>query len=165
MATSWGKSIKYGWLKDKTTSKLVKFTQELLHLTKTVWSSTLFTPTFQYFYTDISAISVTFCNSAWILVLFTHENSRDQWKLILHLVVNCGCAQKNPELQFLVLVRPACPLAQNRLSAIDWLQHYHTSHHSHRHHQTQNHQYPHSPSFNIFVIVLPPYKTNAIQGN
>ena len=27
------------------------------------WSPTLFPPTFQYFYTDISAISVTFCNS------------------------------------------------------------------------------------------------------
>ena len=31
---------------------------------KTAWSSALFTPTFQYFYTDISAISVTFRNSA-----------------------------------------------------------------------------------------------------
>ena len=30
---------------------------------KTGWSSTLFTPTSQNFYTDISAISVTFCNS------------------------------------------------------------------------------------------------------
>ena len=28
-----------------------------------LYSYTLFTPTFQYFYTDISAISVTFCNS------------------------------------------------------------------------------------------------------
>ena len=28
-----------------------------------MWSSALFTPTFQYFYTDISAISVTFRNS------------------------------------------------------------------------------------------------------
>ena len=28
------------------------------------WSPTLFSPTFQYFYTDISAISVTFRNSA-----------------------------------------------------------------------------------------------------
>ena len=34
---------------------------------KTVWSPSLFTPTFQYFYTDISAISVTFCNSWFIL--------------------------------------------------------------------------------------------------
>ena len=30
---------------------------------KTIWPPTLFTPNFQYFYTDISAISVTFCNS------------------------------------------------------------------------------------------------------
>ena len=30
---------------------------------KTGWCSTLFTPTSQKFYTDISAISVTFCNS------------------------------------------------------------------------------------------------------
>ena len=28
-----------------------------------MWSPTLFTPTFQYFYTDFSAISKTFCNS------------------------------------------------------------------------------------------------------
>ena len=34
MATSRGKSIKYGWFKDKTTSKLVKFTQKLLNFTK-----------------------------------------------------------------------------------------------------------------------------------
>ena len=30
---------------------------------KTAWSPTIVTPTLQYFYTDISAISVTFCNS------------------------------------------------------------------------------------------------------
>ena len=34
MATSRGKSIEYGWFKDKTTSKLVELTQKLLHFTK-----------------------------------------------------------------------------------------------------------------------------------
>ena len=34
MATSRGKSIEYGWFKDKTTSKLVEFIQKLLHFTK-----------------------------------------------------------------------------------------------------------------------------------
>ena len=34
---------------------------------KTAWSPTIVTPTFQYFYTDISAISVIFCNSGpWV---------------------------------------------------------------------------------------------------
>ena len=33
-------------------------------LYKTAWSPTLFTPILQYLYTDISAISVTFRNSA-----------------------------------------------------------------------------------------------------
>ena len=36
---------------------------------KTVWSPTLFTPAFQYFYTDISAISVTFCNSVMVIIV------------------------------------------------------------------------------------------------
>ena len=39
---------------------------------KTAWSPTLFTPTFQYFYTDISAISVTFCNSAAVALVSPH---------------------------------------------------------------------------------------------
>ena len=30
---------------------------------------TVFTPTFQYFYTDISAISVTFRNSAYLMIV------------------------------------------------------------------------------------------------
>ena len=34
MATSRGKSIEYGWLKDKTTSKLVELTPKLLHFPK-----------------------------------------------------------------------------------------------------------------------------------
>ena len=34
MNTSMEKSIKYGWFKDKTTSKLVKIIQKLHHFTK-----------------------------------------------------------------------------------------------------------------------------------
>ena len=34
MSTSRGKGIIYGWLKDKTTSKLVEFTQKILNFTK-----------------------------------------------------------------------------------------------------------------------------------
>ena len=34
MATSREKSIKYGWFKDKTTSKLVELIQKLLHFAK-----------------------------------------------------------------------------------------------------------------------------------
>ena len=43
---------------------LVELTPKLLHFTKLCGYLALFTPTIQYFYTDISAISVTFCNSA-----------------------------------------------------------------------------------------------------
>ena len=46
------KIIKVGRLYPNTTS-----------FYKIAWSQTLFTPTFKYFYTDISAISVTFRNS------------------------------------------------------------------------------------------------------
>ena len=34
MVTLRGKGIKYGWFKDKTTSKLVKFTPKLIHFAK-----------------------------------------------------------------------------------------------------------------------------------
>ena len=68
MATYGGKaedSIKYGWFKDKTLSKLVEFTPFITtSFYDTLWSPTLFTPTFQYVYTDIFAKSVIFCNSA-----------------------------------------------------------------------------------------------------
>ena len=58
-------SMKYGWFKDKTLSKLVEFTPFITtSFYNTAWSPTLFTPTFQYDYTDIFAISVTFCSSA-----------------------------------------------------------------------------------------------------
>ena len=46
--------IKIGQIYPKTTS-----------FYKTTWSSRIFTPTLQYFYTDISAISVTFRNSEY----------------------------------------------------------------------------------------------------
>ena len=42
----------------------LEFTPKLLHFHKSAWSPKMFTPTFQYFYTDISAISVTY----WIFV-------------------------------------------------------------------------------------------------
>ena len=63
ISSTQSKSFKYGWFKDKTASKLVEFTPKLLFFLQTAWSSTIFTPIFQYFYTYISAISVTFCNS------------------------------------------------------------------------------------------------------
>ena len=43
---------------------MVEFDQKLLQFTKLCGLPHFFTPTFQYFYTDISAISVTFRNSA-----------------------------------------------------------------------------------------------------
>ena len=49
---------------NKTLLKFVEFTPKLLHFQKSAWSPKMFTPTFQYFYTDISAISVTY----WIFV-------------------------------------------------------------------------------------------------
>ena len=53
-------SMKYGWFKDKTLSKLVEFTPFIT----TSFYNTAWSPTFQYVYTNIFAISVTFCNSA-----------------------------------------------------------------------------------------------------
>ena len=52
------------YFKDRTSYQLLKFTHTTNKFSKTACSSRLFTPIFQYFYTDISAISVTFCNSA-----------------------------------------------------------------------------------------------------
>ena len=49
---------------NKTLLKFVEFTPKLLHFHKSAWSPKMFTPTFHYFYTDISAISVKY----WIFV-------------------------------------------------------------------------------------------------
>ena len=54
-------------IKDRTSYQLLKFTHTTIKFSKTACSPRLFTPTFQYFQTDICAISVTFCNSGTIL--------------------------------------------------------------------------------------------------
>ena len=58
-----GNFIMWGWFYDKSSYKFPNFTHTTIQYSKTACSTTLFTPTFQYFYTDISAISVTFRNS------------------------------------------------------------------------------------------------------
>ena len=63
---SWHKWLLLGgnWFKDKTLSKLVyRHYPKTTLIDKIVWCPTLFTPTFQYFYTDISEIL-----HLWVLV-------------------------------------------------------------------------------------------------
>ena len=56
--------IIYGWFYDRNLYKFPNFTHTTIQYSKTACSTTLFTPTFQYFYTDTYALSVTFLNSA-----------------------------------------------------------------------------------------------------
>ena len=51
---------------------MVEFDQKLLQFTKLCGLPHFFTPTFQYFYTDISAISVTFRNSVPVVFVFAY---------------------------------------------------------------------------------------------
>ena len=74
------------WILNKTSLKFVKFTLKCLHFYKSAWSFTLFTPTFQYFYTDISAISLTFCNSGW-----PRPSSRHMRNLETYLFCHNSC--------------------------------------------------------------------------
>ena len=64
---------------------LVILTLNLLNFNKTALSPSLSSPTFQYFYTDISAISVTFRNSVATLSNTCHTSiaSRENWTLLL----------------------------------------------------------------------------------
>ena len=75
MAISWGKVLKSQSKKACLKTNLMKVcivywvpslhcTPKLLHFTK-LHGTTFFTPTFQYNYTNISAISVTFCKSVY----------------------------------------------------------------------------------------------------
>ena len=64
---------------------LVILTLNLHNFNKTALSPSLFPPTFQYFYTDTSAISVTFRNSVATLSNTCHTSiaSRENWTLLL----------------------------------------------------------------------------------
>ena len=55
--------------------QLLKFTHTNTKFSKTACSPRFFTPTFQYFYTDTSAISVTFRNSVNIFCQMTAQSS------------------------------------------------------------------------------------------
>ena len=62
-----------------------------------VYSHKLFTPTFLYFYTDISAISVTFCNSACSL-FNTGIDSKHHLPLHLWCISQHGTVQSSAAL-------------------------------------------------------------------
>ena len=90
--------IKERCFKDKTSSKLIEVTPKLLHFTK-MCDLIHFLPQIYTFYTDISAISVTFCNSA------NNRNIRDRQNvLFIHMLALSvlGCCPlsgvpENPE--------------------------------------------------------------------